>query len=300
MATGAAAAAAIPAPGPVVNILVPEIPDINALTGVLGSAGGIAAAMVDLYGHIRQLGQSAQAVLINHVSSNNVTHDMLDAQIEALRAQLSGHGDNLNQASTLIGDLRTNATSLEAKMAEAAWKFSNLEGQFKILAMKNRDGLSLARDERCKSLGLLGSAGTNAPVYKKWCSTVAQICSEHYQGAKALLDKAKRYGATTVDPAQMNGIMEATMLTQFNHQLFGLLSQQTAGSIWSAVDNVQEHVVNGLEAWRVITYGCSPKSPIKAEEIRRAITNGEQGRASNMQELKNKLGHFESQIRGGS
>ena len=47
--------------------------------------------------------------------------------------------------------------------------------------------------------------------------------------------------------------------------------------------------MSGLEALRVITYGCSPKSPIKAEEIRKSITNGEQGRAADMQQLKNKL-----------
>ena len=77
----------------------------------------------------------------------------------------------------LIGELRTNDTNVQVKLAEASAKFIGLEGQFKILAMKNKDGSSLARDERCRTLGVLGSMGAHAPVYKKWCATVAQICS---------------------------------------------------------------------------------------------------------------------------
>ena len=52
--------------------------------------------------------------------------------------------------------------------------------------------------------------------------------------------------------------------------------------------------MNGLEAWRVVTYGCSPRSLPRAEEIRKAITNGEQGRATSMAELKNKLVQYDS------
>ena len=195
MATGGAAAILVPIGGvgsPTVSIMIPEVPDLTALTSVMGTPGGIAAALLDLYAHMRQLGQSATTALQNHMSSNNVTHDMLDAEINTLRQQMSDHGDKLNQASNLIGDMRNNASALDAKMNEAALKFSSLEGQFKILATKTRDGQSLARDERCKNLGLLGTSRGNAPIYKKWCSTVAQICSERYQGAKALLDKAKK------------------------------------------------------------------------------------------------------------
>ena len=59
-----------------------------------------------------------------------------------------------------------------------------------------------------------------------------------------------------------------------------------ADQFLTAVDNVQEHVMNGLEAWRVITSGCSPKSPVKAEAILRAIAHGEERRAGSMEELK--------------
>ena len=83
------AASAIPVPtggfGPAVNILVPEIPDATALASVMGTPGGIAAAFIDLYSHVRQLGQSAMTALQGHMSSNNVTHDMLDAEINTLR-----------------------------------------------------------------------------------------------------------------------------------------------------------------------------------------------------------------------
>ena len=83
MATGGAAAIPVPAGGvgvPAVNIMIPEVPDLTALTSVMGTPGGIAAALLDLYGHMRQLGQSATTALQSHMSSNNVTHDMLDAE----------------------------------------------------------------------------------------------------------------------------------------------------------------------------------------------------------------------------
>jgi hypothetical protein len=197
----------------------------------------------------------------------------------------------------MLGHLRSGEATVAQQLSDASSKFAILEGQFKVLAMRNRDGMSLARDERARNLGVLGTSGANAPVYKKWCATVAQICSERYKGAKSLLDRAKKCGSSVVTSDVFTGVMEQDQLVEFNHELYGLLSQQTGGSIWTAVDNVQEHVLNGLEAWRVITYGCSPKSPIKAEEIRRAITNGEQGRAASMQELKNKLVHFDALIR---
>ena len=52
-----------------------EVPDLTALTSLVNTPGGIAAALVDLYGHMRQLGQSAQSALQAHMSSNNITHD---------------------------------------------------------------------------------------------------------------------------------------------------------------------------------------------------------------------------------
>ena len=292
------APAAIPvppnAPPP---IIIPALPDRAIMEQLVSNPQGIAEAFVDLYGHVRQLGNSVQSVLVQHFSSNDINHDQLDQQIEFNRSKLAEHEAKLDQASTLISGLRASETSLKQQLAEAAAKFQNIEGQMKMLAMRAKDSSSLARDERCRSLGLLGASGASAPVYKKWCATVSQICSERYKGARKLLDAAKKCASNTVTMDVMSGLLESETLVEFNHELYGLLSQQTCGSIWTAVDNAQDHVMNGLEAWRVITYGCSPRSLPRAEEIRKAITNGEQGRATSMAELKNKLVHYDSLTR---
>ena len=168
MATGTAAAIPVPGGGPVQPpaIIIPELPDATALTSVVNTPGGVAAALLDIYGHMKQMGASVSAVLQEHFSSNSINNDQLEQQIDFNRIKSAEHELKLEQASGLIGDLRTSNASIKAQLAEASSKFASLEGQFKILAMRGKDGLSLARDERCRSLGLLGSVGANAPVYK--------------------------------------------------------------------------------------------------------------------------------------
>ncbi len=39
-------------------IIMPDTPDRSALTAVLGNPGGIAAAFMDVYHHIQQMGTS--------------------------------------------------------------------------------------------------------------------------------------------------------------------------------------------------------------------------------------------------
>ena len=77
MATAAAAAASVPVGGGPVGggppaVIVPELPDATALASVLNTPGGMAAAILDIYGHVRGLGNSVTAFLQAHVSSNNI------------------------------------------------------------------------------------------------------------------------------------------------------------------------------------------------------------------------------------
>ena len=146
-------------------IVMPATPDRDALTAVMGAPGGIAAAFMDVYGHIQQMGTSIQTILQQHFSSNDVNHDQLEGQIEFNRnkvaeheakldqasSKVSEHETKLDQASTLISDLRAAEAAIKLQLAEASSKFISLEGQFKVLAMKNKDCSSLARDERCRT-----------------------------------------------------------------------------------------------------------------------------------------------------
>ena len=84
---------------PLPAVVVPALPDVAALTQVIGAPGGIAAAFMHLYGHVRQMGQSVQSVLQVHFSFNDINHDQLDQQIEFNRSKLAEHEAKLDQAS---------------------------------------------------------------------------------------------------------------------------------------------------------------------------------------------------------
>ena len=68
---------AVPVPGAAAAqmtapvIVIPEVPDIHVLAQVLGTPGGIAAALADVYGHMRGLGNSMSDVMAAHTSTNN-------------------------------------------------------------------------------------------------------------------------------------------------------------------------------------------------------------------------------------
>ena len=56
-------------------VIVPEIPDATALQTLVSTPVGLTTSLVDLFRHVRNLGQSVQDALNAHYSSNNITHD---------------------------------------------------------------------------------------------------------------------------------------------------------------------------------------------------------------------------------
>ena len=74
--------------------------------------------MIDIYGHMRQMGQSIQALLGAHFSSNSINHDQLEQQIEFNRNKLADHETKLDQASQLIGDLRASEAKIIAGISD--------------------------------------------------------------------------------------------------------------------------------------------------------------------------------------
>ena len=43
-------------------LVMPELPDIQTLSTIVATPGGAAAAIYDLYGHVRQMGHSVQSI----------------------------------------------------------------------------------------------------------------------------------------------------------------------------------------------------------------------------------------------
>ena len=84
----------------------------------MGAPGGIAAAFLDVNGHIRQMGQSVQSILQVHFSSNDINHDQLDQQIEFKRTKLVEHEAKLDQASNMVATLRAFGTDAKQQL----WK----------------------------------------------------------------------------------------------------------------------------------------------------------------------------------
>ena len=116
MTTPAAAAAS--SGGPVVPppVIIPALPAEDVLQSVVATPGGVAASLLDIYKYLRTLGNSVQGALSAHYSSNNVTHDKLEAQIEFKRSQLTEHTDKSAAASELIGRLRTSEAAMTQKL----------------------------------------------------------------------------------------------------------------------------------------------------------------------------------------
>ena len=83
-------------------IIIPELPDSQALQALIGTPSGLTTSLVDLFQHVRNLGQSVQTALSAHYSSNNTTHDQLEAQIELNRTQLTERSGKSDTTCDLI------------------------------------------------------------------------------------------------------------------------------------------------------------------------------------------------------
>ena len=145
----------------------------------------------------------------------------------------------------------------------------------------------------------MGFLGTQGVHYKKWCSTVEQVCEEKFKGAKKALQAARAAGRDSVTPTALNNTLnDANAMSGFSEELIGLLMQQTTGTVWTALDNIKHMDLAGLEAWRAIHQGCNPKNNQKAEEIREKITKAlPRGRAKDMPEVKGRLIEFDADVR---
>ena len=75
------------------------MPDQQTMEQLVATQGGVAAAFLDLYGHVRQLGEFVQSARVQHFSSNDVNHDQLDQQIEFNRSKLAEHEAKLDLAA---------------------------------------------------------------------------------------------------------------------------------------------------------------------------------------------------------
>ena len=183
----------------------------------------------------------------------------------------------------------------DATIAALTQRVATLEGSVQVMiANKRRNTGTMPVDERCRTMGQLGMHGNTAPVYKKWCSAVMQLCQEHYPGARNALDAAKDCGPNPVIPDNMAGILKNNGdLQAFSDELYGLLLQQTTGTVWTAIDVVNKDTLTGLEAWRRITYGCNPQSFKKATEISHAIVRPSGGQSSDTQGLAKALVEFD-------
>ena len=184
----------------------------------------------------------------------------------------------------------------DATMMALTQRVATLEGSVQVMiANKRRNNGTMPVDERCRMMGLLGQSGNNAPIYKKWCSTVTQLCQEHYPGAREALNAAKDCGPTPVTEEKMQGhLHRGEDLQTFSDELFGLLLQQTSGTVWTAIEIVSKESLSGLEAWRRITYGCNPQSFKKASDISHLIVKPPSGPASDAQKLAARLVEFDA------
>ena len=152
-----------------------------------------------------------------------------------------------------------------------------MRGQIDVLKARGKEQKALAADERCKTLGSLGSGERGGAEYRKWTSTIVQMVDEHFgPSAKGMLFAAKAAGEARLtdgsgdlsvpDPIESSDQVEdLSSAVQVDRELYGLLLQQTAGNVWQALDNLRDLSWPGFNAWRVIHYGCNPKNPLKAE-----------------------------------
>ena len=81
---------------------VPSVDDITAMiTAGGGGVVGTVATIRDVYENMRLLAESVNAALVGHMSSNNITHDQLEAEITGLKNKVGEHVQTMHEASTV-------------------------------------------------------------------------------------------------------------------------------------------------------------------------------------------------------
>ena len=267
-------------------LIIPAVPDSGVLTSTLAlGTSGLVETITDIYRHMGRLAER----MMQHESSQGLNHDLLEVAMNAQDAMIAAMEARENAHEVEIKRLLTKMSEAENAVYEL-----RVESKLTRELAKHKADTTLARDERCRTLGNLGDKAE----FLKWTVTVEQICAERFPGSRKCLASAKAAGDSRVPEEAITGLTDPEQAEQFIEELYGLLQQQTSGSVWLAVYNLKQRGLNGLEAWREIHYGCNPKNSLRAEELREQVVKAlPEGRAKNMADLKSKLVTMDAKIR---
>jgi len=240
MASRIGAAPAGPAPPAVHCVTIPSAESILEILSTGGPQEGIVSVFMDLYTQLNSMSSSITVALGSHISKNNINHDALEGFV--------------NSNSIHIDEHRQTITSLLARISELETRIStSLSAASSTTTSSNK---SMSLDPRCKSLGKLGADAE----YRKWTDDVSRIAGDAYSYADKLLSTAKQYGNNyvTYDDFILFSIQSEDLL-KFDKDLYGLLKQQSVAAVWTALDNLRDIPLSGLNSWREIHYSCNPK-----------------------------------------